>query len=187
MCLTTLDNVYYQRTLSLRGACLELTFDEIKISPTAIVHTTQQPQQLTPKKKKMAHNQVNEIDELLKDLKKTPGFKAYLILNSDGIVIRWDQKQVYQQLEDGGGAETTANISSSNNGNNNNNNKQIMTYQRAVQHAHHITELYNKSTAHIKELFDPEDGPVENVRLRTHEYEMIVSSLGLYTFAVFQE
>ena len=135
----------------------------------------------------MAHNQVNEIDELLKDLKKTPGFKAYLILNSDGIVIRWDQKQVDQQLEDGGGGgETTANISSSNNGNNNNN-KQIMTYQRAVQHAHHITELYNKSTAHIKELFDPEDGPVENVRLRTHEYEMIVSSLGLYTLAVFQE
>ena len=131
----------------------------------------------------MAHNQVNEIDELLKDLKKTPGFKAYLILNSDGIVIRWDQKQVDQQLEDGGGGggETTANISSSNN------NKQIMTYQRAVQHAHHITELYNKSTAHIKELFDPEDGPVENVRLRTHEYEMIVSSLGLYTLAVFQE
>ena len=33
----------------------------------------------------MAHNQVNEIDELLKDLKKTPGFKAYLILNSDGM------------------------------------------------------------------------------------------------------
>ena len=56
----------------------------------------------------MAHNQVNEIDELLKDLKKTPGFKAYLILNSDGIVIRWDQKQVDQQLEDGGGGETTA-------------------------------------------------------------------------------
>ena len=136
----------------------------------------------------MAHNQVNEIDELLKDLKKTPGFKAYLILNSDGIVIRWDQKQeVDQQLEDGGG-ETKSNIGigSSNNGSNNNN-KQIMTYQRAVQHAHHITELYNKSTACIKEMFNPEDGPVENVRLRTHEYEMIVSSLGLYTLAVFQE
>ena len=88
----------------------------------------------------MAHNQVNEIDELLKDLKKTPGFKAYLILNSDGIVIRWDQ------------ADNVAEDSSS----------QVMTYQSAVQHAHHITELYNKSTAHIKELFEPEDGPVEN-------------------------
>ncbi len=106
----------------------------------------------------MAHNQVNEIDELLKDLKKTPGFKAYLVLNSDGIVIRWDQVGDTQ-----------------------------MPYQRAVQHAHHITELYNKSTAHIRELFEPEDGPVENVRVRTEEYEMIISSLGSYTLAVFQE
>ena len=113
----------------------------------------------------MAHNQVNEIDELLKDLKKTPGFKAYLIINSDGIVIRWDQ------------ADNIAEDSSS----------QVMTYQSAVQHAHHITELYNKSTAHIKELFEPEDGPVENVRLRTEEYEMIISSIGNYTLAVFQD
>ena len=112
----------------------------------------------------MAHNQVNEIDELLKDLKKTPGFKAYLILNSDGIVIRWDQ------------ADNVAEGSS-----------QVMTYQSAVQHAHHITELYNKSAAHIKELFEPEDGPVENVRLRTEEYEMIISSIGNYTLAVFQD
>jgi hypothetical protein len=61
-----------------------------------------------------------------------------------------------------------------------------MPYQRAVQHAHHITELYNKSATRIKELFDPDDGPVENVRIRTEEYEMIVSSLGSYTLAVFQ-
>ena len=39
----------------------------------------------------MAQSQVNEVDELLKDLKKVPGFKAYLVLNSAGIVIRWDQ------------------------------------------------------------------------------------------------
>jgi predicted regulator of Ras-like GTPase activity (Roadblock/LC7/MglB family) len=103
----------------------------------------------------MAQNQENEIDELLKDLKKTPGFKSYLVLNGDGIVIRWDQV----------GAP--------------------MQYQRAVQHAHHITEIYNKSAARIKELFDPDDGQVENVRIRTEEYEMIVSSLGLYTLAVF--
>jgi histidinol phosphatase-like PHP family hydrolase len=40
----------------------------------------------------MAHNQVNEVDELLKGLKKVKGFKSYLVLNSDGIVIRWDQE-----------------------------------------------------------------------------------------------
>lgn len=104
----------------------------------------------------MAHNQDNEIDKLLKDLKNTPGFKAYLILNSDGIVIRWDQ------------------VGSP------------MPYQRAVHHASHITELYNKCIAQANELFDPEDGQVENVRIRTEGYEMIVSSLGSYTLAVFQ-
>lgn len=105
----------------------------------------------------MAHNQVNDIDELLKELKRTPGFRAYLILNSDGIVIRWDHAGTQ------------------------------MPYPRAVQHAHHITELYNKSAAGVRELCAPEDGPVENVRLRTEEYEMIVSSLGAFTLAVFQE
>lgn len=61
-----------------------------------------------------------------------------------------------------------------------------MPYQRAVHHAHHITEIYNKCIAQANELFDPEDGQVENVRIRTEEYEMIVSSLGSYTLAVFQ-
>lgn len=55
----------------------------------------------------MAHNQVNEVDELLKGLKRVPGFKSYLVLNSDGIVIRWDQGD----------------------GN--------MSYERAVQHGEH--------------------------------------------------
>jgi hypothetical protein len=36
-------------------------------------------------------NQINQVDELLKGLKKVPGFKSYLVLNSDGIVIRWEQ------------------------------------------------------------------------------------------------
>ncbi|KAL3782700.1 hypothetical protein HJC23_012219 [Cyclotella cryptica] len=106
----------------------------------------------------MAHSQVNDVDELLKDLKKVPGFKAYLVLNSDGIVIRWDQVAGQQ-----------------------------MTYQSAVQHAHHITELYNKSVSSIEELFDPQDSHVENLRVRTNQYEMIVSSVGSYTLAVFQE
>ncbi|KAL7477056.1 hypothetical protein ACHAW6_006568 [Cyclotella cf. meneghiniana] len=107
----------------------------------------------------MAHSQVNEIDELLKDLKKVPGFKAYLVLNSDGIVIRWDQAAGHP----------------------------TMTYQSAVQHAHHITELYNKGVSSIEELFDAQDRHVENVRVRTNQYEMIVSSVGSYTLAVFQD
>jgi predicted regulator of Ras-like GTPase activity (Roadblock/LC7/MglB family) len=102
----------------------------------------------------MAHNQVNQVDEILKDLQKTPGFKAYIILNNDGIVIRHTME----------------------------------SNEMAVQRAHHITELYNKSVAQIQDLFDyPEDKHVENVRMRTENYEMIVSSVGSYTLAVFQE
>lgn len=39
----------------------------------------------------------------------------------------------------------------------------------------------------MEELFDPQESHVENVRVRTNQYEMIVSSVGSYTLAVFQE
>jgi hypothetical protein len=42
--------------------------------------------------------------------------------------------------------------------------------------------------ASIHELFDePQERHVENVRVRTEQYEMIISSMGSYTLAVFQE
>lgn len=102
----------------------------------------------------MANQGINQVDEILKDLQRTPGFKDYIILNNDGIVIRHTME----------------------------------SNERAVQHAHHITELYNQSVAQIQDLFDhPDDNRVENVRMRTEKYEMIVSSVGSYTLAVFQE
>lgn len=102
----------------------------------------------------MANQGINQVDEILKDLQRTPGFKDYIILNNDGIVIRHTME----------------------------------SNERAVQHAHHITELYNKSVAQIQDLFDhPDDNRVENVRMRTEKYEMIVSSVGSYTLAVFQQ
>lgn len=104
--------------------------------------------------KKMANQGINQVDEILKDLQRTPGFKDYIILNNDGIVIRHTME----------------------------------SNERAVQHAHHITELYNKSVAQIQDLFDhPDDNRVENIRMRTEKYEMIVSSVGSYTLAVFQK
>jgi hypothetical protein len=39
----------------------------------------------------------------------------------------------------------------------------------------------------MEELFDGQDSHVENVRVRTNQYEMIVSSVGSYTLAVFQD
>ena len=104
--------------------------------------------------KKMANQGINQVDEILKDLQRTPGFKDYIILNNDGIVIRHTME----------------------------------SNERAVQIAHHITELYNKSVTQIQDLFDhPDDNRVENVRMRTEKYEMIVSSIGSYTLAVFQQ
>ena len=65
------------------------------------------------------------MDEIVRNLKKNPGFKAYLIFNNDGIVLRWEQV-----------------------GNT------PMPYHKAVQHAHHVLDLYHKSKMHIRDLFD---------------------------------
>lgn len=32
----------------------------------------------------------NEVDDVIRDLKKVPGFSAYAILNNDGIVIKYE-------------------------------------------------------------------------------------------------
>jgi hypothetical protein len=87
-------------------------------------------------------------------LKKTPGFKAYLVLNNDGVVLRWDQ--------DG----------------------EPMPYEKAVQYSHHVLDLCSKSKVHIKELFDEEDDQVESVRVRTDNYELIVAQEGNYILVI---
>ena len=96
---------------------------------------------------------------MVKGLKKLPGFKAYIILNNDGIVIKWDTLSE----------------------------KNTMSYQKAVQHSHHILDLCSKSKTHIKELFDPGENHVESIRLRTEEYEMIVAQQGNFTLVVIQD
>jgi len=67
---------------------------------------------------------MNEIEELIKGLRKVPRFKSYLILNNDGIVIKWDQEG------------------------------KPMPYSKAVQYAHHVMDVFSKSRMCIKELFD---------------------------------
>ena len=66
----------------------------------------------------------NEIDEIVKSLKENPGFKAYLVLTLDGIVLRWDQEG------------------------------EPMPYEKAVQYSHHVMDLFDKSKCHISELFE---------------------------------
>ena len=100
---------------------------------------------------------MNEVEEMVKDLKKNPGFKAYIILNNDGIVIKWDQ------------VETP------------------MPYETAVQHSHLVLDLCSKSKKYMRELFDPPDNEVENIRLRTDTHELIAAQHGNFTLVVVQE
>jgi len=93
----------------------------------------------------------------VKNLRRNQGFKAYLVLNNDGVVLRWEQEG--EQL----------------------------AYQKAVQYSHHVLDLCNKSKAHIKDLFDPQDNQVESVRLRTDDYELIAAQEGKYTLVVIHE
>ena len=92
-------------------------------------------------------------------MKNTPGYKAYLVLNNDGVVIRWDQ--------DG----------------------EQMPYEQAVQYSHHVLELCSKSNAQMKELFShgsenndvDDDEVVESIRVRTDCHEVIIAQQGSYT------
>jgi hypothetical protein len=68
--------------------------------------------------------QTNEIDDLIKGLRGNPGFKAYIVLNNDGVVLRWDQEGIK------------------------------MPYEKAVQYSHHVLDLYDKGARQMKELFD---------------------------------
>ena len=105
----------------------------------------------------MASNQQNEVEEMVKDLKRNPGFKSYIILNNDGIVIKWDQVS------------------------------EPMPYIKAVQHAHLVLDLCSKSKKYVRELFDAPDNEVESIRLRTDYYELIAAQHGHFTLIVIQE
>eukprot|EP00979_Chaetoceros_neogracilis_P005245 scaffold927_cov240-Chaetoceros_neogracile.AAC.5 len=102
----------------------------------------------------MASQQTNEIDDLIKGLRGNPGFKAYIVLNNDGVVLRWDQE----------GSK--------------------MPYEKAVQYSHHVLDLYDKGARQMNELFDAEDNNIENIRLRTKDYELIAAQEGDYILVV---
>ncbi len=69
----------------------------------------------------------------MKGLKENPGFKAYLVLTSDGVVLRWDQEG------------------------------DAMPYEKAVQYSHHILDLYCKSKGHLSDLFDVSDCTLDSI------------------------
>lgn len=62
-----------------------------------------------------------------------------------------------------------------------------MPYPKAVQHAHLVLDLCDKSKAHMQELFAPPDDCVDSIRIRTDNYEMIIAQHGNFTLIVVQE
>ena len=62
-----------------------------------------------------------------------------------------------------------------------------MPYETAVQHSHLVLDLCSKSKKYVRELFDPPDNEVENIRLRTDDYELIAAQHGHFTLIVVQE
>ena len=45
----------------------------------------------------------------------------------------------------------------------------------------------NKARAHIRTLFEAPENELESVRLKTDNYEMIISQVGNYTLCVMQK
>ncbi len=101
---------------------------------------------------------MNEVDEIVKGLQRTPGYKAYLVLNNDGVVLRWDQ--------DGDDS---------------------MPYEKAVQYSYHVLELCGRSKIHLSDVFNNGDEEVESIRVRTDFHELIMAQEGNYILVIIYE
>uniref|UniRef100_A0A7S2SQX1 Roadblock/LAMTOR2 domain-containing protein n=1 Tax=Rhizochromulina marina TaxID=1034831 RepID=A0A7S2SQX1_9STRA len=47
----------------------------------------------------MASNQTNEVDEVIRELKQNQGFKSYVIIRNDGIVIKYENMDVQKAVQ----------------------------------------------------------------------------------------
>ena len=56
-----------------------------------------------------------------------------------------------------------------------------------IHHAYHALDLMNKARDHIRTLFEAPENELESVRLKTDNYEMIISQVGNYTLCVMQK
>lgn len=56
-----------------------------------------------------------------------------------------------------------------------------------IHHAYHALDLCNKARDHVRILFEAPENELESVRLKTDDYEMIISQVGSYTLCVMQK
>ena len=134
--------------------------------------------------------QTNEVDEVCKSLRGKPGFKGFIILNNDGIVIRYGPMTYEQAVQHASLALDLCGKSKATM-------KEIF-----VSTAIHIDTCVF-STIALSHYFSihpnsfhpgyrnfttrqPSENRVENVRLRTNNHELIIAQHGNYTLLVIQ-
>jgi hypothetical protein len=87
----------------------------------------------------------NEVDDVIRDLKKISGFTAYVILNNDGTSYAFF---ILCHIRLVCGVFTLSGIVIK---------YENMSYKVAVHHAHLILGLYGKAIKYTRDLFDPPD------------------------------
>ena len=62
-----------------------------------------------------------------------------------------------------------------------------MPYEKAVQYAHNVLDLCDKSKVQLRDLFDDGDDQVESIRVRTDCHELILAQEGNYILVIIYE
>jgi hypothetical protein len=83
----------------------------------------------------MASQNTNEMEEILKRLKSSPGFQACFILNNDGVVLRWENQSKRNDMDERESKEEKSETE----------NDFVLTYEKAVHYAGHVLDVYHES------------------------------------------
>ena len=86
----------------------------------------------------MTSQNTNEMEEILKRLKSSPGFQACFILNNDGVVLRWENQSKRNDMDERESKEEEEEKDKTES-------DFILTYEKAVHYAGHVLDVYHES------------------------------------------
>lgn len=129
----------------------------------------------------MTSQNTNEMDEMLKRLKSSPGFQACFILNNDGVVLRWENKSNHNDMEEG----LLKLDEEEQEEDDKRDNDFVLTYEKAVHYAGHVLDVYHESKKAMSALMeDTTEKQVESIRIRTDHHELLATQEGNYILVV---
>lgn len=120
--------------------------------------------------------QPNEVEEVIKDLKKNPGFSAYMVMNNDGIVIKYENMTYQSAVHH---AALVLDLTAKSN-----------KYLRELLEPPDVGLKRTSRWASCLKLTLLSPNPqneVESLRLRTQEHEMIIAQHSNFTLVVIQD